>query len=105
MKRLHSTASKNFISRQHTPVCTFVLSFALVISTVAVPLHLSFSAFKNHLSFVNALFTSTSTICATGLTVVAIRNTLTDKIQMIWANYTIKNSVVLVAIDKSDDID
>jgi len=39
------------------------------------------------------------------INVIAIRDTLTDKIQVTRANYVIKDSEVLVVIGKSDDID
>ena len=83
MKRLRSIVFKNFISRQLTPIRTFVLSFALVIFTGAILLHLPFSASKNQLSFVNALFTSASAVCVTGLTVIDIGKDLSTAGQII----------------------
>jgi trk system potassium uptake protein len=72
MKRLSNIAIKNFISRHLTPIRIFVLSFVLVILTGTILLHFPFSASKDQLSFVNALFTSASAVCVTGLTVIDI---------------------------------
>ncbi len=61
---------KNFFSRHFTPARIFVLSFACVILGGAILLRFPFSATKEHLRFVDALFTSTSAVCVTGLVVV-----------------------------------
>lgn len=61
---------KNFFSRHLSPSRIFVLSFAGVILLGAILLHFPFSATKGPLRFVDALFTSTSAVCVTGLIVV-----------------------------------
>ena len=60
---------KTFLSRHFSPTRIFVLSFAAVILTGGILLRLPFSAPKGHLRFVDALFTSTSAVCVTGLVV------------------------------------
>jgi trk system potassium uptake protein TrkH len=55
-----------------TPPRIFVLSFALVILAGAFLLWLPISASKGHLRFVDALFSSASAVCVTGLTVVDV---------------------------------
>jgi trk system potassium uptake protein TrkH len=60
---------KSFFSRYLSPARIFVLSFATVITTGGVFLWLPFSAGKGPIRFVDALFTSTSAVCVTGLTV------------------------------------
>jgi trk system potassium uptake protein len=59
-------------SKHLTPPRIFVLSFALLILAGAILLWLPFSAGKDHLSFVDALFSSASAVCVTGLAVVDI---------------------------------
>lgn len=61
---------RNFISRHLSPARIFVLSFALVILTGALLLWFPFSAARGNLRFLDSLFTSTSAVCVTGLTVV-----------------------------------
>ena len=61
---------KTFFSRLLSPTRIFVLSFAAVILTGAILLVSPFSASKESLRFVDALFTSTSAVCVTGLVVV-----------------------------------
>jgi trk system potassium uptake protein TrkH len=61
---------KNFFSRHLSPPRIFVLSFVAVIFTGGILLWFPFSATKANLPFVNALFTSTSAVCVTGLIVV-----------------------------------
>jgi trk system potassium uptake protein TrkH len=61
---------KTFFSRYLSPTRIFVLSFAGVILTGAILLWFPFSAAKGNLRFVDALFTSTSAVCVTGLVVV-----------------------------------
>jgi trk system potassium uptake protein TrkH len=61
---------KTFFSRHLSPARIFVLSFAGVILMGSVLLSFPLSATKDNLSFVNALFTSTSAVCVTGLIVV-----------------------------------
>jgi trk system potassium uptake protein TrkH len=60
---------KNFFSRILSPTRIFVLSFAAVILTGGILLWLPFSAVKDPIRFVDALFTSTSAVCVTGLVV------------------------------------
>jgi trk system potassium uptake protein TrkH len=60
---------KNFISKHLSPPRIFVLSFAVVILSGAILLWLPFSVSKGSIRFVDALFTSTSAVCVTGLVV------------------------------------
>ena len=62
---------RTFFLRHLTPPRIFVLSFAGVIFAGAFLLWLPFSATK-HISFVDALFTSASAVCVTGLVVIDI---------------------------------
>jgi trk system potassium uptake protein TrkH len=61
---------RRWFSRVATPSRLFAASFAAVIVTGGILLWLPFSASKDHLTFINALFTSTSAVCVTGLVVV-----------------------------------
>jgi trk system potassium uptake protein len=61
---------KTILSKFFSPTRIFVLSFAGVILLGGILLWLPFSAPKEHLRFVDALFTSTSAVCVTGLIVV-----------------------------------
>jgi trk system potassium uptake protein TrkH len=63
---------QTFFSRHLSPARIFVLSFAVVILTGGILLWFPFSATKGHLRFVNALFTSTSAVCVTGLVVIDV---------------------------------
>jgi trk system potassium uptake protein len=65
---------KTFFSRHLTPTRIFVLSFAslIMLGTVALWLPVSASVSKNNLRFVDALFTSASAVCVTGLTTINI---------------------------------
>lgn len=74
---------KNFFSRHFSPTRIFVLSFAGVIITGAILLWFPFSATKDHLRFVDALFTSTSAVCVTGLVVIDVGKDLTTLGQVI----------------------
>jgi len=74
---------KNFFSRHFLPTRIFVLSFAGVIITGAILLWFPFSATKGHLRFVDALFTSTSGVCVTGLVVIDVGKDLTTLGQVI----------------------
>src|SRR4030043_1815130 len=58
------------LSHFFSPTRIFVLSFAGVILSGGILLWLPFSAPTGHLRFVDALFTSTSAVCVTGLVVV-----------------------------------
>lgn len=66
------TFLRTFFLFHFTPPRIFVLSFAGVIFAGAVLLWLPFSSSKSHLTFVDALFTSASAVCVTGLTVIDI---------------------------------
>jgi len=61
---------RTFFSRHFSPARIFVLSFAGVILIGGILLWFPFSATKGPLRFVDALFTSTSAVCVTGLVVV-----------------------------------
>lgn len=55
-----------------SPARIFIFSFALLILAGAFVLYLPFCAAQNQLTFVDALFTSASAVCVTGLAVVDI---------------------------------
>ncbi len=74
---------KPFISRHLSPSRIFILSFAAVILLGAFLLLLPFSATKGHLTFVDALFTSTSAVCVTGLACIDIAKDLSFAGQII----------------------
>jgi len=63
---------KTFFPRHLSSTRIFVLSFAAVILTGGILLWFPFSATKGHLTFVDALFTSTSGVCVTGLVVIDV---------------------------------
>jgi trk system potassium uptake protein len=65
---------KTFFARHLTPARIFVFSFAAVIGigTLALWLPFAVSASQNNLRFVDALFTSASAVCVTGLTTIDI---------------------------------
>ena len=60
------------LARQLTPARTFIFSFALLILIGAVLLWLPFAAGRGSIRFVDALFSSASAVCVTGLAVVDI---------------------------------
>jgi trk system potassium uptake protein TrkH len=74
---------KNFFSRHLSPPRIFVLSFAGVILAGGILLWFPFSATKDYLRFVDALFTSTSAVCVTGLVVIDVGKDLTTLGQVI----------------------
>lgn len=74
---------RTFFSRHLSPTRIFVLSFAGVILTGAILLWFPFSATKGNLRFVDALFTSTSGVCVTGLVVIDIGKDLSTVGQII----------------------
>jgi len=74
---------KRFLSRLLSPRRLFIFSFAAVILTGAILLWLSFSAGRGHITFVDALFTSASAVCVTGLTVLDIGKDLSLSGQII----------------------
>ena len=78
-----SVRIKNFFSKHLSPARIFVLSFAGVIMTGAILLWFPFSATKGHLRFVDALFSSTSAVCVTGLVVIDIGKDLSTLGQVI----------------------
>ncbi|MFA5321252.1 MAG: TrkH family potassium uptake protein [Smithella sp.] len=63
---------KTFFARHLTPTRIFVFSFAGLIMLGTVALWLPISASENNLRFVDALFTSASAVCVTGLTTINI---------------------------------
>jgi trk system potassium uptake protein len=63
----HLLQIRTTISRRLTPPRIFILSFAVVILAGALLLWLPFAAGRGHLSFVDALFSSASAVCVTGL--------------------------------------
>jgi trk system potassium uptake protein len=70
MKSMFSVRTRTAITRVLSPTRMFVLSFAAVILTGGLLLWLPFSAGNGAIRFVDALFTSTSAVCVTGLVVV-----------------------------------
>jgi len=60
------------VSRRLTPPRIFILSFALAILVGAILLRLPFAAGRDRLSFTDALFSSASAVCVTGLAVIDI---------------------------------
>lgn len=68
---------KTFFPRHLTPTRIFVFSFAAFIMLGTLFLSLPLSVSQNRLSFVDALFTSTSAVCVTGLAVLDIGKDLT----------------------------
>jgi trk system potassium uptake protein TrkH len=74
---------RTLLHRQLTPPRIFVLSFVGVIFVGTFFLWLPFSASKHQLSFVDALFTSASAVCVTGLVVIDIGKDLSMAGQII----------------------
>jgi trk system potassium uptake protein TrkH len=74
---------KNFFSRHLTPARIFVLSFAAVILAGGILFRFPFLATQGNLRFVDALFTSTSAVCVTGLVVIDVGKDLTTLGQVI----------------------
>ena len=68
---------RTFLARQFSPARIFIFSFAVIILLGAILLWLPFSAGRNPISFVDALFTSASAVCVTGLTVLDLGTDLT----------------------------
>ena len=69
---MNNVKTKIFLSRHLPPARIFILSFAGVVLLGAVALWLPFSASKDPLTFIDALFMSTSGVCVTGLATVDI---------------------------------
>jgi len=63
---------RKFFLKPLSPQRIFIFGFAALISIGAIVLWLPFSAGRGHISFVDALFTSASAVCVTGLTVLDI---------------------------------
>jgi len=74
---------KPFVSRYLSPSRIFILSFAAVILLGAFLLWLPFSAAKGRMTFVDALFTSNSAVCVTGLACIDIAKDLSFPGQVI----------------------
>jgi trk/ktr system potassium uptake protein len=74
---------KTFFSRHLSPTRIFVLSFAAVILTGGILLWLPVSATRGNLRFVDALFSSTSAVCVTGLVVIDVGKDLSTLGQVI----------------------
>src|SRR4030043_360312 len=74
---------KNFFSGPLSPTRIFVLSFVGVILIGGILLRFPFSATKGNLRFVDALFTSTSAVCVTGLVVIDVGKDLSTLGQVI----------------------
>ncbi len=74
---------RRFAARNLTPARSFILSFLLVILAGTLLLLLPVSAAGKSLSFIDALFTSASAVCVTGLTVVSIGRDLSFWGQMV----------------------
>jgi len=74
---------KTFFSRHFSPARIFILSFAGVILVGGILLWFPFSATKGPLRFVDALFTSTSGVCVTGLFVIDVGKDLSTLGQVI----------------------
>jgi trk system potassium uptake protein TrkH len=74
---------KTSLSRHLPPARIFILSFAGVILVGAFALWLPFSATKGHLTFIDALFMSTSGVCVTGLATIDIGKDLSIAGQVI----------------------
>jgi len=74
---------KRAVSRRMTPPRIFLLGFAAVILIGAVLLWLPFAAGKERLSFLDALFSSASAVCVTGLAVIDIGSDLSFAGQLV----------------------
>jgi trk system potassium uptake protein TrkH len=80
---MNNVGAKIFLSRHLPPARIFIISFAGVIFLGALALWAPFSASKNQLTFVDALFTSTSGVCVTGLATIDIGKDLSFSGQLI----------------------
>lgn len=78
-----SVNSRAFLARQLSPARIFIFSFAVVILAGAFLLWLPFSAGRGQLTFVDALFTSASAVCVTGLATLNIGTDLSFTGQII----------------------
>jgi trk system potassium uptake protein TrkH len=68
----HAWSPRLFVSRHLSPERIFILSFAGVIFAGALLLWLPFSAAKTPVAWVDALFTSASAVCVTGLSTINV---------------------------------
>lgn len=75
--------TKAYLSKHFTPPRIFVLSFAIIIIIGAFILWFEKSLSGNNLRFIDALFTSSSAVCVTGLTVIDIGKDLSITGQII----------------------
>jgi trk system potassium uptake protein TrkH len=73
----------NFFSKHLSPPRIFVLSFAAVILAGGILFQFPFLTTQGSLRFVDALFTSTSAVCVTGLVVIDVGKDLTTLGQVI----------------------
>ena len=76
-------STKLFFAKRLTPARTFILGFILVILLGTIFLWLPSSSSQGRLSFVDALFTSTSAVCVTGLSVIDIGRDLSTSGQIV----------------------
>ncbi len=76
-------ATRLFLAKRMTPARTFILGFIFAILLGALFLWLPSSSSHGRLSFTDALFTSTSAVCVTGLAVIDIGKDLTTSGQVI----------------------
>ena len=74
---------RTFVARQLPPGRIFIFSFAAVILAGAFLLWLPFSASRGQLTFVDALFTSASAVCITGLVTIDLGTDLSFTGQVI----------------------
>ncbi|HUH64886.1 MAG TPA: TrkH family potassium uptake protein [Syntrophales bacterium] len=74
---------KRFLPKLLSPQRFFIISFALLILIGAFILWLPYSTTGRHISFIDALFTSASAVCVTGLTVLNIGEDLSTAGQIV----------------------
>jgi len=74
---------RKYFFRSLTPQRIFVLSFIIIIIIGSILLWMPFSGAKNKLTYIDALFTSVSAVCVTGLTVIDIGTDLSFTGQII----------------------
>jgi trk system potassium uptake protein TrkH len=75
--------TRAFLDRLFSPARIFIFSFAAVILVGALLLWLPFSAGRGQLTFVDALFTSASAVCVTGLATIDMGKDLSFAGQLI----------------------
>jgi trk system potassium uptake protein len=74
---------KGYLLKHFTPPRIFILSFAAAIFVGAILLWLPFSSSKGGINFIDAMFTSTSAVCVTGLSVLDLGKELTFSGQVV----------------------